>query len=94
MRVFFFHPGEDVFGAVGGSIVDDNDFKLRIVLFQYGRKGGAQVFGIIVCTQDDRKRRQLLGEVHFFLAHGSVVQMNAVVQCQVIKELNNQQTGC
>ena len=53
MGIFLFHISQYIFCLVGGSIIDDNDFKLRVILFQDSRKDFTQIVSFVARTDDD-----------------------------------------
>ncbi len=91
MGIFLFHISQHIFCLVGGSVVDDNDFKLRVILFQDSRKEFAQVISFVARTDDDGKWRQFPCEVNFLFAHCSVTYVYPVVQTEIVNKLNDKE---
>lgn len=53
MRIFRYEAAQDLEGIVFGTVVNNNDLKVGIVLFKYRRKKDPQVFFFVPCTYDD-----------------------------------------
>jgi len=54
--------GEDSFGIIGGSVVDEEDFVIRIVDLSGVGEGGVEAGGSIVSTDDDGDAGSVFGE--------------------------------
>ena len=93
VRVFLFQQGEVIFAFVRIAVIDNDNLKLRIILFQYSGQIAAQVLGFFTGADDDRYRGELLGKVHIVSFHGTAAHVNTVVQTKVIKGLNDKKSS-
>ena len=93
MGIFLFEDGQVVFALVSVAVVDDDDLKPGIVLLQHGVQVTLQIFGFLAGADDDGYGRQFLGEVRVSPLHGTAARMNAVVETEVVKDLDEEQAA-
>lgn len=88
--VAVFELGQVVFAFALFTVVDDDDFELRIVLFEDGGQVAAQVFHFFVGADDDGQRGQLLCEVQVVAPGLAAAQVDAIVEGEVVEGLDGQ----
>ena len=92
MGIFLLEDGQVILALIGVAVVNDDDFKLGIVLLQHGAQVAAQILGFLAGADDDGYGGQFLGEVRVSLLHGTAARMNTVVETEVVDNLNKEQT--
>lgn len=91
MGISLFKDGQVILALIGVAVIDDDDFKLGIILLQHGSQVTAQILGFLAGADDDGYGGQFLGEVNVSLLHGTATHMNTVVETEVVDNLNEEQ---
>lgn len=53
MGIFLLEDGQVILALIGVAVVNDDDFKLGIVLLQHGAQVAAQILGFLAGADDD-----------------------------------------
>ena len=81
---------EDELGVVRGEIIDNDDLKVGIVLFEKVNEVGAKPLTIVLCCKDNRDGGQRAGG--FVVLARSILEMTHTEREKTVVEAQNKQT--